>query len=403
MKSEREKLSLNLRPKHPKIVKLDEQIERDQKIIDIFRHDYGEQLAAARQKNREQMEASRQSIKLKIDNVQASIKEWEAKVVEANNRIAEAEHLKLTVSRTQSVYDRLAMLLQNVDISRNIDQETLTILSPASASYRSYSDEISLLQEAGIGGLGLGLGLIFLIGKRDDRINSLAEASEKFGSVIVGQVPDMPTIEGTTRMPLLEIEDQRDMYAESYRSLRSAILFMRREGEPPKILLITSALPDEGKSTIAANLARTLALGGSRVLLVDGDLRRGYLHDLLGMHLEPGLSDLVERPDDLEAIIQSDSAPNFSFLSRGKRVPNPGDTLFSSKLDQVLARLRERFDYVIIDSSPIFATDDAASLAPKADGTLFVIRSRFSPAGAVKGGVGASELQAPGACAGPCL
>jgi capsular exopolysaccharide synthesis family protein len=384
LKSDREKLSRNLRPKHPKIVKLDAQIQRDEKIIEIYRHDYAEQLAASKQKTREQRAVSRQSIKMKMENVEASIKEWEAKVVEANNRIAEAEHLKLTVSRTQSVYDRLKMMVQNVDISRNIDQETLTVLSPASPSIRSYADEISLLEQAGIGGLVLGLGLILVIGKRDDRITSLADASEKFGDIIVGQVPDMPAIRGATRMPLLELEDERDMYAESYRSLRSAIFFMARNGERPKILLVTSALPNEGKSTIAANLARTLALGGSRVLLVDADLRMGYLHDLLGMRLEPGLADLVDRPDDLETIIQSDSLPNFAFLSRGKRVPNPGDILFSSKLDQVFARLRERFDYVIIDSSPIFASDDASSLAPKADSTLFVVRSRFSQAGAVK-------------------
>jgi polysaccharide biosynthesis transport protein len=202
--------------------------------------------------------------------------------------------------------------------------------------------------------------------------------------VIVGQVPEMPAIGGKTGMPLLEAEDERDMYAESYRSLRSAILFMQRNGERPKLLLITSALANEGKSTVAANLARTLALGGSRVLLVDADLRRGYLHDLLKMRVAPGLADLLERPNDLDAIIQSDSLPNFAFLSRGKNVPNPGDLFLSSKLDQIFARLRERYDYVLIDSSPVFAADDAASLAPKADGTLFVVRNRFSPAGAVK-------------------
>jgi capsular exopolysaccharide synthesis family protein len=373
LKSEREKLSQNLRPEHPKIVKLDAQIQRDQKIIEMFRH-----------QDREQFAASRQNIKTKMDNILASIKEWEGKVIEANNRIAEAENLKLGVSRTQSLYDRLVTLLQNVDISRNIDQETLAILEPASPSKRSYSDEIRLLAMAGIGGLGLGLSLIALIGIRDDRFNSLAEVSAKFGDVIVGQVPDMPTIRGQTRMALLELEDERNMLAESYRNLRSAIFFMPREGEQPKILLVTSALPNEGKSTIAANLARTLALGGSRVLLVDADMRRGYLHELLGMRLEPGLADLLEHPDDLETIIQRDSLPNFAFLSRGKSVSNPGDLFLSSKLDQVFVRLREKFDYVVIDSSPIFAADDAASLAPKADGTLFVVRNRFSPAGAVK-------------------
>jgi capsular exopolysaccharide synthesis family protein len=373
LKSERAKLSRFLRPKHPKIVKLDDQIQRDEKIMEMVRH-----------QNLEQLDASRRDIKMKIENVAASIKEWEGKVVEANNRIAEAEQLKLSVSRSQSLYDRLVTLLQNVDISRNIDQETLTILDPASPSKRSYSEEIGLVEKSGFGGLALGLCIIALILVRDDRINSLAEVSEKFGDVIVGQVPDMPAIRGKTRMPLLEVEDERDMYAESYRSLRSAIFFMPREGERPKVLLITSALPNEGKSTVAANLARTLALGGSRVLLVDADLRRGYLHDLLGMRLEAGLTDLLDRPEDLETIIQHDSLPNFAFLSRGKNIANPGDLFLTPKMDQLLARLREKYDYVVIDSSPIFAADDASSLAPKTDGALFVVRSHFSSAGAVK-------------------
>ncbi len=377
LKGERAKLSQNLRPKHPKIVKLDAQIERDEKIIEIFRHQ-------DRDQKREKLAASRQSIKTKMENVVASIKEWEGKVVEANNRIAEAEHLKQSVNRTQSLYDRLVLLLQNVDISRNIDQETLTILAPATPATRSYSAEISTLEMSGFGGLALGLGLVFLIGIRDDRFNSLAEVSEKFGDVIVGQVPDMPAISGNGRMPLLEVEDERDMYAEAYRSLRSAIFFMPAEGERPKILLVTSALPNEGKSTIAANLARTLAQGGSRVLLVDADLRRGYLHELMGMRVQPGLADLLDRPDDLEAIVQRNGLSNFAFLSRGKNVSNPGDLFLTSKLDQAFIRLREKFDYVIIDTSPVFATDDAASLAPKADGTLFVVRSGFSSAGAVK-------------------
>jgi capsular exopolysaccharide synthesis family protein len=373
LKMEREKINYRL-PTSPRMVELDGRIARDEKSIEMFRDQ-------EREKERVQ---SRQNIQMKMQNVMASIKEWEAKVVEANSRIAEADHFKLSVNRTQSLYDRLVMLLENVDISRNIDQETLTILEPASPARRSYSDETTMMFMSAIGGLAFGLGVVALVGIRDDRFNSLAEVNEKFGDVIVGQVPDMPMARGKAHMPLLEAEDERDMYAESYRSLRSAIFFMPREGERPKLLLVTSALPNEGKSTIAANLARTLALAGSRVLLVDGDLRRGYLHDLLGMRLEPGLADLLDRPNDLEAIIQHDSLPNFAFLSRGKSVPNPGDLFLTSKLDQIFTQFREKFDYVLIDTSPIFATDDAASLAPKADGTLFVVRSRFSSAGAVK-------------------
>jgi capsular exopolysaccharide synthesis family protein len=192
------------------------------------------------------------------------------------------------------------------------------------------------------------------------------------------------TQKGEVTMSLLELNDPRYMYAESYRSLRSALLFLPIQGERPKVLLITSAVPNEGKSTIAANLARTLALGGSRVLLVDADLRKGRLLELLGLQCEPGLVELLRQPDNLDSVIQRDSLQNFAFLSRGKALGHSSDLFLGQAFDQVLARMRQQFDYVLIDSSPVFATDDATTLAPKVDGTLFVVRGNFSGARQVR-------------------
>jgi capsular exopolysaccharide synthesis family protein len=372
LKIERAKLSKNLRPKHPKIVKLDADIERGQKLLELFHN-----------QNRGQLATARQALKMRADSVLASIKEWEVKVVDANARIAEAEHLKLNVSRTQGLYDRLVGLLQNVDISRNIDQATLAILEPASPAERSYKLELAALAMAIIGGLALGVGIIALITVRDDRFASVIEVNATFGDAVVGLLPEM-TQKGEVTMPLLELNDPRFMYAESYRSLRSALLFLPVEGERPKVLLITSAVPNEGKSTIAANLARTLALGGSRVLLVDADLRKGRLHEMMGLQCEPGLAELLRQPDNLDNIIQRDSLQNFAFLSRGKASGQSGDLFLGHAFDEVLARMRRQFDYVVIDSSPVFAADDATTLGPKVDGTLFVVRGNFSGARQVR-------------------
>jgi capsular exopolysaccharide synthesis family protein len=367
LKMQRERLSRNLRPKHPKIVKLDADIERTEKLIEIFRR-----------QNRDQLTASLQATLLEIDNVQAAIKEWETKVAQANDRLALAERLKLNVQREQSVYDRLMLLVQNVGISRNIDQENLAILEPAGLAKRSYRQEIGLAAVAIFGGLGLGLGIVLLIAVRDDRFTSLAEVGEKLGQVVVGQVPDVPGLSGESGLPLVEIDDNRHSYAESYRSLRSAILFMSAEGERARVVLVTSALPDEGKSTVAANLARTLAMGGSRVVLVDGDLRKGSLHHLMGLQREPGLVELLSHPDRLEKVVQRNSMANLAFIASGKPSSRSGDLFLGAGFEQVLTRLRDQFDYVVIDSSPVFAADDAATIAPKVDGTLFVVRSRFS-------------------------
>jgi capsular exopolysaccharide synthesis family protein len=373
LKAQREKLSKYLRPKHPKIVKLDADIERADQLQEIYRHQNRDQLAAARQANQ-----------MKTDNVMASIKEWEAKVVEANASIGEADRLKLNVERTQSVYDRLALLVQNVGISRGIDQETLAILEPALPAKRSYSSEESGLVLAILGGSAAGLGVVFLIAVRDDRFTTVTEVNATLGDTVVGLLPEAGQ-EGGSILPLLALNDPRHIYAESYRSLRSALLFLATEGERPKVLLISSAMPGEGKSTVAANLARTLALSGSRVLLVDGDLRKGHLHHLLGLQREPGLLELLNQTCEPDKVMQQDSQANLTFISSGGQLTgNPGDLFLGSGLDQILARWRQEFDYVLIDSSPLFAADDASCLAPKVDGTLFVVRNQQSSARAAR-------------------
>jgi capsular exopolysaccharide synthesis family protein len=174
------------------------------------------------------------------------------------------------------------------------------------------------------------------------------------------------------------------MYAESYRSLRSALLFMPVEGERPKTMLITSALPNEGKSTVAANLARTLAHGGARVLLVDADLRKGVLDEMLGMQREPGLAELLRVPGDPKRFIQQTTLPNLSLLARGGNSILPGEIFLSRAFIEALAAWREQFDHVLIDSTPVFAADDATTIAPVVDGTIFVVRGSQAGAKAVR-------------------
>jgi capsular exopolysaccharide synthesis family protein len=305
--------------------------------------------------------------------------------VEANARIAEAEHLKQNVMRSQVLYDRLVMLLENVDISRSIDQETLSILEQASLALRSYKPDIIAVAAAVVFGLAFGVGIVFLVELRDDRVFSLMEICDKIDENIVGQLPQVRPPARKARVPLVEVDDPRYMYAESFRNLRSAILFMPTQGQQrPKVILITSALPSEGKSTVAANLAKTFAMGGARVVLVDCDLRRGVLHELMGVQCEPGLPQALREPATLPRVLQTNSVPNLSLISRGNQRSGTSEILLTGALDEVLTRLREQFDYVLIDSSPLFAADDAATLAPKVDGTILVVRNSVSRASAVR-------------------
>jgi capsular exopolysaccharide synthesis family protein len=375
LKIQHQRLSQSLRPKHPKMIKLEEAIEEAQTLLDLYAT-----------QSREQLVAVRQSLKLKCDNLQVLIQEWQGKVVAANARIAEADHLKLNVNRTQNLYDRLVGLLQSVDLSRNIDQDALAILQPASPAQRTYGIELLVLILAVMGGVAAGLGLVFLRTLRDDRFTSICEVDASLESRIVGLLPEMQWEQGGA-LSLLESNDSRSMYAESYRSLRSALLHLPVAGERPKVILITSAIPSEGKSTIAANLAGTLAWGGSRVLLVDANLRKSHLHELLGQPGEPGLIELLRQPGSMNRVIQPGSAQPFAFLSRGNGAGHTSDLFLGPAFDEVLERMRQQFDHVLIDSSPIFVADDASTLAPKVDGTLFVVRGNYSSARLVREGL----------------
>ena len=373
LKMQRQKLAEYLLPKHPKLAKVDADLERAQKMVELMRT-----------QNQQQLSAMRQSIQMRMTNVLEFVKEWEVKVVEANAKIGEAERLKLNVTRIQSLYDRLAMMAQNMDINRSLDQETLSILEPAGAAVSSSKDDQAILAMSVVAGLMAGLGLVFLIQLVDDRFTSLAEVNDKLGQAVVGQLPEVAPPRRKERVPLLENDDTRHAYAESYRSLRSALLFMPSRQQRPQVMVVTSAQPNEGKSTVTANLARTLAQGGTRVLLIDADLRRGVLHELLGLKSEPGLADLLSESDTFESYIQKHPSGNLFFLPRGNASRRAGELFLSPMFDESLARMRQQFDYVLIDTCPVFAADDATTLAPKSDGVILVVRNSFSRARIVR-------------------
>jgi capsular exopolysaccharide synthesis family protein len=163
--------------------------------------------------------------------------------------------------------------------------------------------------------------------------------------------------------------------AEAYRALRTSIL-LSSLGSPPKVILVTSALPQEGKTTTSINSAIVLAQKGSRVLLVDADLRRPGIHHKMGLKPRAGLSTLLAGSDSFESlVIPSPQLPNLFVLPAGPPPPHPAELLGSQLMKNYLMQWREKFDHIIIDTPPALSVTDAVLLSVDVDSVILVIRS----------------------------
>jgi protein-tyrosine kinase len=173
--------------------------------------------------------------------------------------------------------------------------------------------------------------------------------------------------------------DENVRGAEEFRTLRSR-LYSAREKMALKKLLITSALPKEGKSFTAANLAQVLARQhGRRVLLIDGDLRGPRLHMMLGTTAAPGLADYLQGGSDEFSIMQRGPMENLFFIPSGHEISDPADLVANGRLKALLQRLEPLFDWIIIDSPPAVPVSDSSVLAKVCDGVLLVVRSNATP------------------------
>jgi capsular exopolysaccharide synthesis family protein len=178
--------------------------------------------------------------------------------------------------------------------------------------------------------------------------------------------------------------DEHASGTEEFRTLRSR-LYHAREKQPLSSLLITSALPKEGKSFTAANLAQVIVRQhGRRALLIDGDLRNPQLHNLLGAEPGPGISEYLRGETDEASILQRGPMENLFFAPAGRVGSNAAELLANGRFKTLLARLEPLFDWIIIDSAPAVPVSDAAILSKDCDGILLVVRSNSTPTDAAK-------------------
>lgn len=219
-------------------------------------------------------------------------------------------------------------------------------------------------------GLMIGVGIAVIRDLLDNTVKDSESLEDLTGAAVVGSIP---LDKERRKQAAIVYESDDSMFAEAFRKLRTNLQFLAVDN-PPRALVLTSSLPREGKSTTAINIALALAEAEHSVVLVDGDMRRPMVHKYLDLVGTVGFSTVLSGGATLDVALQKTRFPRLTVLTSGAIPPNPSELLGSQLARNLLKELRSRFDYVIIDATPLLAVTDAAILAAASDGVLFMAR-----------------------------
>lgn len=323
------------------------------------------------------VEQQKSSIRAAISTLDLSIGEQNKKSADANEKDAEFQTLEAKVKEKETTLAAAQERVQNIALMAG-KNDIFIKLGKATEEMEVPKDVAKHLLIGLIGGLVLGSAILIFRDKADDRLTSSSEMMEQFNEPILGQIPDVMAQKGNL-LPLLQPDDERYSFAEAFRSLRSSLIFMPNQ-QALQTLLVTSAIPNEGKSTITANLGITMAAAGAKIVLVDADLRRGDLASLFDADGRTGLSNVLRGEVNWRDAAQTTKYENLTLLPRGPVTNQSSELLLLPSLEALLDELRGEFDLVLFNTAPILATDDTSSLAPHFDGSLMVIRAQFTSA-----------------------
>lgn len=306
-----------------------------------------------------------------------------------NESAIEYTMLKREVDTSRQLYEGLLEKLKEAGVAAGLKSNNFRIVDNARPPQAPIEPDIPRnLMFALVLGLASGVGLAFMLEALDSSVRTTEQAQMISGLASLGMIPlgSKSTRESSNPKRLViasskeavelvtQVRPQSQM-AESYRALRTSLL-LSSLGAPPKVILITSALPQEGKTTTSINTAVVLAQKGVNVLLIDADLRRPSIHKTLGMGPHSGLSNVLTGSTTVDqAVVRSPILPNLFVLPAGTPPPNPAELLASVNLRDLLQQLREQYDHIVIDTPPSLSVTDAVVLSPRADAVILVIRS----------------------------
>jgi polysaccharide biosynthesis transport protein len=356
-----------LKPKHPRMIAMSDEIARRRKLLEILQ-----------KQSADQMETRKSTLQRLIANLEEDIKGWDAKALDLNRRRQDYLGLKANLQRIQALYDHLDTALKTLDLGTQISPDPVMSMQPASEAMADQQDLVWHLLMGALAGVVVGIAVLMLLDRMDDRMTSFSELQELFDEEVLGQIPREKSRADHKEPGLIEMEDERHAFVEAYRNLRSSLLYMSEGGQRPKTLAVTSSVPNDGKSLTAANLAIIMASSGSQVLLVDADLRKGGLHHRLDLPPEPGLCEVLADGVSWAQTVRATKIPGLSLLPRGRSSQRSSELFISKVTEEFLKDAATKYDYVIVDTAPVMAADDVTSLAPHIDGVIFVIRAEHS-------------------------
>jgi succinoglycan biosynthesis transport protein ExoP len=226
-------------------------------------------------------------------------------------------------------------------------------------------------------GLALGVGFAFLRERLDDRVKSRQELERRLGAPVLAAVPRIAGWRNREEVQLIMRTDPRSPVSEAYRTLGTNIQYLASQ-QPLKVLMVTSSIGGDGKSTTSANLGVVLAQAGKRVILISADLRRPRIHFFFGVRNDAGLSNILADAMTLAQVAKDPGIVNLRVVSGGPIPQDPAALLGSRRAAEFIQSVREVSDFVIIDTPPVLAVADASILAPLVDGTIFVMNAERS-------------------------
>jgi succinoglycan biosynthesis transport protein ExoP len=366
-------------PKHPDVQRAQRELE-----------DISAQINQEVQRQVSNLKTEDQVAEQRVASLQSSLSGAKGTLVGNNAASVELAELQRKADAASALYDSLLNREKQTATDQGNEQSDSRIVSRAKIPIApNYPNKPLNLAVGLLLGLAGGVAAAFLLEALDNGLATSEDVERYLNLPNLGAVPQLQTtIDGkATTLPPGDyvIEKPLSAFAEAFRNLRASILLSKVD-TPVKVVALTSALPGEGKTTTTFCLGRSMAMSGSKVLVMDCDLRRRGINRLLGVEPQIGLIEVLQGAD-LEKALILDAPSGAWFLPLAQSQHNPKDLFGSAAMDRLIDRLRARFDLVLIDTSPLLPVSDARILAQKADAIVYLARWRKTPRKAVKAAI----------------